>query len=73
MASAELRKRGRPVKFESPRGTLTIRLRDEIRGELQALADKHGRSLSEEIEYRLQRSFDQEALVRELAKELRAA
>jgi hypothetical protein len=53
-------KRGRPPKFatgERTRGPLTIRLRDQVRQELETAAAAAGRSLSEEIEYRLELSF----------------
>lgn len=53
------KRRGRPAKFagERTRGPLTVRLRDEIRNELEQAATKHGRSLSEEIESRMEVSF----------------
>jgi hypothetical protein len=46
---------GRPVKFgrERTRGPLTIRLRDRVRDDLAQAARGSGRSLSEEVEYRL--------------------
>ncbi|MGU3417745.1 hypothetical protein [Methylobacterium sp. D54C] len=40
-------------KLEKRRKSLTIRLPDEVRGELEACAVKYGRSLSEEVETRL--------------------
>jgi hypothetical protein len=61
-------KRGRPPKFapsERTRGPLTIRLRDQARQELEATAAAAGRSLSEEIEYRLELSFSRRDYLRE--------
>jgi len=61
-------KRGRPPKFapgERTRGPLTIRLRDQIRQELETTAAAAGRSLSEEIEYRLELSFSRRDYLRE--------
>jgi hypothetical protein len=61
-------RRGRPPKFapgERTRGPLTIRLRDEAREELVAAAAAAGRSLSEEIEYRLELSFGRRDYLRE--------
>ena len=40
-----------------PRGNVTLRLRDEVRAAIQKEADARGRSLSEEIETRLERSL----------------
>ena len=37
-----------------------------MRKSLESAAEQAGRSISEEVEYRLQRSFDRESLVREL-------
>jgi hypothetical protein len=51
------RKAGRPPKYaagERTRGPLTVRLRDQVRQELDAAAKAAGRSLSEEIEYRVE-------------------
>jgi hypothetical protein len=60
-------KRGRPPKFagERTRGPLTIRLRDQVRQELETTAAAAGRSLSEEIEYRLELSFSRRDYLRE--------
>jgi hypothetical protein len=61
-------KRGRPRKFaagERTRGTLTVRLRDEVRSHLEAAAAAAGRSLSEEIEHRLELAFGHRDLLRE--------
>ena len=64
MSEAEApKKRGRPAKFagERTRGSLTVRLRDEVRSELERAATKYGRSLSEEIETRMELSLAQKA------------
>jgi hypothetical protein len=61
-------KRGRPPKFapgERTRGPLTIRLRDQVREELETAAAAAGRSLSEEVEYRLELSFNRRDYLRE--------
>jgi hypothetical protein len=59
------RKRGRPPKPEGERrrGNLTFRVRAHLRYLLQLRADRSGRSLSEEIEYRLERSLAEEVLL----------
>ena len=54
--------RKRPVvptkpKLENRRKSLTIRLRDEVRSELESCAAKYGRSLSEELESRMEVSL----------------
>ena len=53
----------RPVptkpKLENRRKSLTIRLRDEVRSELERCAVKYGRSLSEELETRMEISLAQ--------------
>jgi hypothetical protein len=54
------RKKGRPPKFaagERTRGPLTVRLRDRVRSELETAAADNGRSLSEEIEHRIEISL----------------
>jgi hypothetical protein len=43
--------------FEDKRRTLTTRITDETRAALDAAAAANGRSLSQEIEFRLERSF----------------
>jgi len=53
------KRRGRPPKplGGKARGNLTIRLRDRVREDLEAAINESGRSLSEEIEYRLELSL----------------
>ncbi|MCK1679550.1 hypothetical protein IVA87_08760 [Bradyrhizobium sp. 147] len=48
--------RGRKPKFgaDRTRGSLTIRLRDRVRDDLEKAAEAAGRSLSEEVEHRLE-------------------
>src|SRR5690349_5265821 len=60
MARSQKRNRGRPpMPAESrKRNNLTMRLRDETRAALEERAAANGRSLSEEIEVRLEQSFD---------------
>jgi hypothetical protein len=59
------RKRGGQPKpaAERKRNNMTFRVRDSLRAELQASADKHQRSVSEEIEYRLEHSFQAERIL----------
>jgi hypothetical protein len=49
------KKPGRPRKYFEKRGSLTIRLRGEVRKNIEKRAKKSGRSLSEEIEWALER------------------
>ena len=53
------RGRGRPPKplGDAARGSLTIRVRAEVRADVERAAVRYGRSLSEEIESRLEASF----------------
>ena len=55
---------GRPPKPESQRrrNNVTIRMRDSVKKNLQVSAESHGRSLSEEIEWRLEQSFRDDAM-----------
>lgn len=53
------RGRGRPPKplGDAARGSLTIRVRAEVRADIERASIRYGRSLSEEIESRLEASF----------------
>ncbi len=53
------RKRGRPAKPPSQRkrNNVTTRMRDQLKERLEGEARPSDRSLSEEIEFRLERSF----------------
>lgn len=53
------RRRGRPRKQAAlrKRNNLTFRTRDGLREQLEKTAKENGRSISEEIEHRLQMSF----------------
>lgn len=53
-------RRGRPKIYPEKRGTLTFRLRPEIREHLSEAAMLNGRSLSQEVEFRLEMSFRDE-------------
>lgn len=55
----EPRPRGRPPlpPGQAKRAHFTTRLRTELKEKLRAAAEANGRSLSEEIEYRLEQSF----------------
>jgi hypothetical protein len=58
-----MKKRGRPTLPEGKgkRQTLALRVTEERRKALEEAADRSGRSLSQELEIRLERSFDEEA------------
>jgi TraY domain len=61
------RKRGGQTKdpAERKRHNLTFRVRDSMKADLEAAAQKSGRSVSEEIEFRLAQSFVREGYVEE--------
>ncbi len=65
------RKRGGQPKdpAERKRNNLTFRVRDRIRSILEEAATEAGRSVSEEIEYRVERSFQDDRIL-ELYKDL---
>ncbi|GLS73039.1 hypothetical protein [Methylobacterium tardum] len=56
---AEAVRRGRPAKPDAVRlrRPVAVRLRDELRADLEISASRHGRSVSEEIEARLEASL----------------
>ncbi|MBT4043521.1 MAG: TraY domain-containing protein [Rhodospirillaceae bacterium] len=60
MAMTKDRKRGRPRKpdGEAKRSAIGVRVTAEAKQKLQEAADRTGRSLSQEIELRLQQSLD---------------
>lgn len=62
------RKRGRPPKGEvtDKRATLSTRITSELREALDIACRKNDRSLSQEIELRLLRSFDRDASIEEM-------
>jgi hypothetical protein len=64
MLQPQKRPRGRPPKPEADRkrGNFTMRLRDATRYRLEAAASRNQRSLSEECEARVERSFHEEEL-----------
>lgn len=64
-------RRGRPPKALDGRRrhNMTFRVRDRLRDILFEAALSNGRSESEEIEYRLEMSFDREAVVRAVMDE----
>ncbi len=63
MPATTKKKRGRPRKPDSEkrRNNVTIRMKDDIKRRLEEAADSQGRSLSEEIEFSLERRFLEEA------------
>src|SRR5437867_726083 len=67
-----VRKVGRPAKpaRERKRNNLTLRIRDKLRDDLARAAESNQRSLSEETEARLERSFDRQDLFERFAEEL---
>ncbi|MCJ2082772.1 hypothetical protein [Methylobacterium sp. J-090] len=64
MAEGEAKRRGRPSIPEEERksGNLTFRTRGSLRAQLETAAQESGRSVSEEIEHRMQLSFDRKAV-----------
>jgi aminopeptidase N len=68
------KKRGRPPKAKEDRKAVnfTFRSRGQMRDLLKAAAAASKRSISEEIEYRLERSFRQQEIEEELKKTLDA-
>lgn len=71
----ETKKRGRPPKpvAERRRHNQTFRCNDEMLARLQAVADKNQRSISEEVERRLEESFSNENLLEDLRSAAYAA
>src|SRR5262245_11105623 len=59
---------GRPVVEAAPgqRAGLSLRVTPELKQQLEETALKKGRSLSQEAEFRLERSFEHEGLLREV-------
>jgi hypothetical protein len=55
------KRKGRPPKYagEGKRQNFSFRIRDKVREQLIAAVQETGRSLSEEIEHRLERSFEE--------------
>ena len=64
MQQSGTKRRGRPPKPEQERkrGYLAFRARDHLRDDLRRRAEREGRSISEEIEHRLERSLYEEEL-----------
>ena len=60
-----VKRRGRPPKDPSDRkdGNLTFRTRGSLRAQLAEAAKRSGRSISEEVEQRLERSFYEPELI----------
>lgn len=54
------RRRGRPAKFTEPRTSLSFRLQRHLYDQVKAASAKTGRSISEELERRIERSFAEE-------------
>ena len=68
-SSAPPKRRGRPnlPAGEGKRYALGLRTTKELRDLLQQAADSSGRSLAQEIEFRLERSFERERTLAELS------
>jgi Arc-like DNA binding domain len=68
---AKRKRIGRPPKPPNNRKSVnfTFRSREEMREQLRVAADRSGRSISEEIEYRLNQSFQKELILEAAAKE----
>lgn len=67
MTKAVKKRRGRPPIAKETRKArnVTFRTRDELHRDLSTAAEASGRSLSEEIEYRLERSLTSKRMLRE--------
>jgi hypothetical protein len=67
------RRPGRPIEPARPgeRVTLTIRVSPDIKGKLEAEANKAARSLSQEAERRIENSFNAEDMMVQMARFLR--
>ena len=67
---AKRKRMGRPPKpaKERRRSHFTFRTTDALREQLRAAAAVEGRSISEEIEWRLQQSFEREQMAQAVAK-----
>jgi predicted HicB family RNase H-like nuclease len=61
--SGEQRKPGRPRKFGQGRINATVRFTPENHAAVRIAAETQGRSVSEEVEVRVQQSFQNEALI----------
>lgn len=70
---AEPRRIGRPSlpAAERKRNNVTMRLRDETKARLEADARRNQRSLSEEIEWRLELSLDREDTIKRTIEVMR--
>ena len=73
MNEAPPAKRGRPRLYTEPRPRFNLRVRPALYEQIAMSAAANGRSYCEEIEHRLEASFDREALVEALAQRLRTA
>lgn len=75
MAEDGAKRRGRPPIPEEERkgANLTFRTRGSLRLQLEAAAQEAGRSVSEEIEHRLQISFDRKAVALQVFGEQNAS
>jgi hypothetical protein len=62
------RKRGRPARYGQGRTSLHVRFTPERIEMLKALADRHGRSLSEQVEFIVEDHGRVEELVAKLAR-----
>ncbi len=65
------RKRGRPAKTENmcrKRVALSLRVTQEFKSKLDAASQASGRSQSQQAEFWMERGFDHEWIVSEMAK-----
>src|SRR4051812_7138361 len=64
------KRRGRPPKYagEGKRQNFSFRIRSSVRNQLIGAVAESGRSLSEEIEYRLEQSFELPKLMDAMAE-----
>jgi hypothetical protein len=73
MDKATNKRIGRPTKPPTPgeRVALGLRVTADVKNKLEKAAVDNGRSLSQEAEFRLERSFEREALSAEIRQDLR--
>lgn len=57
---------GRPKKEDARRATISTRVTDELRKAIGEASKKTGRSLAQEIEFRLERSFRDDEIIERL-------
>jgi hypothetical protein len=60
------RKPGRPRKYQGGRINATVRFTPQTYAKLKAAADRNGRSVSEQVEFVVERAFWRDEMVNEM-------